>query len=443
MKQLIKVPSAGESVTQAVVGQWQKKTGDYIRQNDVLVVMETDKASMDLTAEHSGKLNILKADGSTVKIGETIAEIDTTAPPPSVKENQTHAESSISEPLTPAPEKPSTEQTSATVKKSTPVHQEVLSTASSSIPSSSTVIPSFAIPQHFSPAVRKLLAENNLNAEMITGTGPRGRITKADVLLFLEENRPQENRPPEKIKPSSLEEQILEEEQTRRPMTTIRKRIAERLVASQQNTATLTTFNEIDMSQVVFLRSKYKDTFQKKHSVKLGFMGFFIKAVVQALRLYPQVNAYIDGNDMVYNRFCHIGVAVSTDRGLVVPVIRKAGELSLPDLEKKVIFYAEKVRNGKITLDDLTGGTFTISNGGVFGSLMSTPILNPPQSGILGLHKIEQRPVAVNGQVQIKPMMYVALSYDHRIVDGKESVGFLYAIKEYIEDPVRLLIDEV
>ena len=224
-------------------------------------------------------------------------------------------------------------------------------------------------------------------------------------------------------------------------MTTIRKRIAERLVQSQHSTATLTTFNEIDMSQVMNLRAQYKETFQKKHNIKLGFMGFFIKATIQALQTFPKVNAFIEGDDIVYNHSCHIGVAVSTDRGLVVPVIRNTDQLGMAELEKAVLFYAEKARDGKISPDDLMGGTFTISNGGVFGSLMSTPILNPPQSGILGMHKIEQRPVVVDGQIQIKPMMYVALSYDHRMVDGRESVGFLLKIKECIEDPIRLLMD--
>ena len=409
MKKLIKVPAAGESVAQATVGEWQKKQGDVVQQNDVLVVMETDKASMDLIAEHSGRLNILKQNGSEVKIGEVIGELDTSvkAPPPS-------------------PQPAASPPPSPGVREGAAESHDVLS-----------------------PAVRKLVSEHNIPVKSLQATGPGGRITKGDVLSYLK----QKESPAFTVQktaltlPSSPQEispgrpgPVAAGEQ-REKMTTLRKRIAQRLVYSQQSTATLTTFNEVDMSQIAALRKRYKEEFQKKHQVKLGFMGFFIKAVVHALKTFKRVNAFIDGEDVVYNSHCHIGVAVSTDKGLVVPVIRRAEELTLPALEKAVLHYAEKAREGRITIDDLTGGTFTISNGGVFGSLMSTPILNPPQSGILGLHKIENRPIAQNGQVVIKPMMYLALSYDHRMVDGKESVSFLYAVKEFIEDPIRLLVD--
>ena len=450
MKQQIKVPSVGESVTQATIGEWQKKTGDYVQQNDVLVVMETDKASMDLVAEHSGQLNILKQEGEDVKIGEIIAELDTSVSPPAepvnvspIKEEKPNV--TVSSVTSPAGSIPS---------KNFPSDKQLIdgllnkSSGSTDAVNESTKSP---MSQTLSPAVRKLIVENNLNPSQIRGQGPGGRITKGDVLVFLQSQAGNVSST-KKVAPESgiISRQegvslpsfpINQNEQTRKKMSTIRKRIAERLVQSQQSTATLTTFNEVDMSEVMSLRSQYKETFQKKHNVKLGFMGFFIKAAIQALQTFPRVNAFIEDGDVVYNHSCHVGVAVSTDRGLVVPVIRNADQMKMPDLEKSVLYYAEKARDGKISPDDLMGGTFTISNGGVFGSLMSTPILNPPQSGILGMHKIEQRPVVVDGKIEIKPMMYVALSYDHRMVDGRESVGFLLKIKECVEDPIRLLMD--
>ena len=445
MKQQIKVPSVGESVTQATIGEWQKKSGDYVRQNDVLVVMETDKASMDLVAEYSGQLNILKQEGEDVKVGAVIAELDTSISPPaepalsssSTEKKHISSGSNIAstKPVPAGKDFPSDKQLiDGLLNKQS--SSEILQTSTS--PMSQTL----------SPAVKKLILENNLNPNQIQGRGPGGRITKGDVLAFLQSQAssaksvPLEASPIPTLavtpKPSFPESQ---NEQTRKKMSTIRKRIAERLVQSQQSTATLTTFNEIDMSEVMSLRSQYKEIFQKKYNIKLGFMGFFIKAAIQALQAFPKVNAFIEEGEIVYNHSCHIGVAVSTDKGLVVPVIQNADQMQMPDLEKAVLYYAEKARDGKISPDDLMGGTFTISNGGVFGSLMSTPILNPPQSGILGMHKIEQRPVVIDGKIEIKPMMYVALSYDHRMVDGRESVGFLLKIKECVEDPIRLLMN--
>ncbi len=442
MKKPIKVPSAGESVTQATVGEWQKQTGDYVAQNEVLVIMETDKASMDLVAEHSGKLNILKPNGTTVKIGEVIAELDTSAKAPGPSKTTSLATNTNSS-NTPSPT-PSSIVAQQPAPKVAPelsaFDTQKVAQAPSSTPDSASLSilpPLDTAKSQLSPAVRRLIAENKLVAQHIEGTGPKGRITKEDVLSYLKKAPVSDNQ---SQKESSMQQKPLSE-QTRKRMTTIRKRIAERLVASQQNTATLTTFNEIDMSKTISLRKQYKELFQKKHQIKLGFMGFFIKAVVQALQMFPRVNAFIDNDEVVYNHSCHIGVAVSTDKGLVVPVIKHAQNLNLAECEKAVLFYAEKARDGNISPDDLMGGTFTISNGGVFGSLMSTPILNPPQSGILGLHKITPRPIAVDGQIQIKPMMYVALSYDHRMVDGKESVSFLYKVKEFVEDPIRLLVD--
>ena len=432
MKQQIKVPSAGESVTQATIGEWQKKDGDYVQQNDVLVVMETDKASMDLVAEHSGLLKILKQEGEDVAIGEVIAELDTSASPPKDAPPAASAHSSSGD------EK---EDTKVEEKKETPENKTAISPKpfSSAPVFSQSISPSVAA-QPGGPAAKKLMAEHNLTPSQIQATGPGGRITKGDVLSFIQ--NPQSPQSDSGLGKQAVDfGQRTQTGQVRERMSTIRRRIAERLVESHQNTATLTTFNEIDMSKVMALRTEHKDAFQKKHDIKLGFMGFFIKAVVKALQTFPRVNAFIEDKEVVYNQGCHIGVAVSTEKGLVVPVIKNAEQLSLPDLEKSVRFYAVKARDGKISPDDLMGGTFTISNGGVFGSLMSTPILNPPQSGILGMHKIEQRPIAVDGQIKVKPMMYVALSYDHRMVDGRESVGFLLKVKECVEDPIRLLMD--
>ncbi len=424
MKEQIKVPSVGESVMEATIGKWQKKSGDYVEQNETLVIMETDKASMDLVAEHSGQLNIFKQEGEEVKIGEVIAELDTSVKNTNKTVQAKQSQDKIRQKKT--IDQPATNQQTASQQTMDQQNQAVSQQAQAPEPQTSEKV--------LSPAVRKWVMQKNLDPSQIKGSGPAGRLTKADVLSA---------QPPQQgyseIPASGLAK---ENQQSRERMSTIRKRIAERMVESQHRSATLTTFNEIDMSQVMALRAKYKDSFQKKNQIKLGFMGIFIKATIKALQAFPRVNAFIEGDDeVVYNHACHIGIAVSTERGLVVPVIRNADQMTLADLEKSVAYQAEKAREGKIIPDDLTGGTFTLSNGGVFGSLMSTPILNPPQSGILGMHKIEQRPIAINGEVKIRPMMYVALSYDHRMVDGRESVGFLLMIKESVENPIRILID--
>jgi len=437
MKQPIKVPSVGESVTQATIGEWQKKTGNYVQQNEVLVVLETDKASMDLVAESSGQLNILKNEGEDVQVGEVIAELDT-----SVKREEHLPENKDTQAL------PDEKGTPSSLNKESPsLKLDVTSNPSlpklSSLQNTTRFIPP-PVSSHdqpnktLSPAVQRWVTEHKLDPSQIIGTGPRKRITKKDVIQATQNVTQQQTSFSLPFPQPKISDQP---EQTRKKMTTLRRRIAERLVASQQSTATLTTFNEVDMSEVIALRTQYKESFQKQYNIKLGFMGFFIRSVIKALESFPQVNAFTEGREIVYNNFPHIGVAVSTDRGLVVPVIRYANQLSLAELEKSVASFAEKAREGKLSPDDLSGGTFTISNGGVFGSLMSTPILNPPQSGILGMHKIEQRPIAKDGNVVIKPMMYVALSYDHRIVDGRESVSFLQIVKECVENPIRLLID--
>ena len=438
MKKDIKVPSVGESVNEADIEKWEKQTGDKVRKGEVIALLETDKASLEVPAEQDGKLTILKSAGETVSIGEVIGYL---------------------EPLSPG-EKPDPAQNK---KVTDSVLFSDLSAKSSSSTQESLQQPP-SKPQNdrpLSPAVRHLTGEHHLNPKNLTGTGKEGRLTKEDILKALQ-NPPAEPEPPDSVPPSSLpsspdflekSKQLLKSEeqspslpqfqktQYREPMSRMRKKTAERLLQSQQSTATLSTFNEVDMSKIMDLRKKYQELFIKKHGVKLGFMSFFVKAAVAALKEYPQINAFIEGTDIVYNKSCHIGIAVSTDKGLVVPVIHGAEQLSFSQIEAQIIQYSEKAKERKLTPEDLSGGTFTISNGGIFGSLLSTPILNPPQSGILGMHKIEPRPIAEGGQVVIRPMMYLTLSYDHRIVDGRESVGFLVKIKEYVEDPARILID--
>lgn len=402
----IKVPAVGESVTEATIGEWQKNDGDYVERDEVLLTLETDKASVEVVAETSGVLKTKAQSGDVVPIGQVVGEIDESATQPKTKKKEEPAEEKTSE-----------------------------SKASRQSESS----------EELSPAVKKLLAENDLSPKDLQGTGPKGRITKGDVLEHLEKGSSQSpSKRVEKTEASTPQPTVAKksgsQEVERVQMTTLRKRIAERLVQAQHTAAILTTFNEIDMSQVMNLRKRYKEDFQKKHDVSLGFMGFFVKAVIGALKAYPRVNAFIEGSEMVFHNYYNIGIAVGTEKGLLVPVLKNAEEMSIAEIESSIKAFAQKARDGKISVDDLSGGTFTISNGGVYGSLMSTPILNPPQSGILGMHKIEERPVVVDGQITIRPMMYVALSYDHRIIDGGESVSFLVKIKEALEDPARMVL---
>lgn len=396
MKQEVKVPSVGESVKEAQIESWQKSNGDHVQKGDIIAVLETDKASMDIPAESSGQLSILKEQGSTVAVGEVIATIDTA--------QQGKAHSSVQKPSFPQAA-PQTQTSSQTIPQAqdSPSSQKLKT----------------------SPSVRRWLGENQMDSSQFKPSDQSDRLTMDDVNKPLDSPRLQSSN----------------KEQQREAMSSLRKRIAERLVQSQHTTATLTTFNEADMSRIIELRKKHQDLFVKKYGFKLGFMSFFIKAVIHALKKYPKVNAFIDGTDIVYNSSYNIGVAVSTDKGLVVPVIFNAEQLSLAQIEKQILDYKDKALQKKLIPDDLLGGTFTVSNGGVFGSLLSTPILNPPQSGILGMHKIEQRPVVINNKIEIRPMMYLALSYDHRMVDGKESVGFLVKVKEGLEEPASLLID--
>ena len=415
MKVDIKVPAVGESVHSAVIGSWQKSSGDYVEKDEVLLLLETDKASMEVPGEASGRLEILKKEDEEVQIGEVIGSIDTSVSKPKGEVKNVE-------------EKPSESSKNSVSVSSSPVEKK--QAAMQEPPKSSLDL------SKFSPSVRHALLEKNIDPTSVSGTGKKGRIKKSDLQKSVSESLASL----QKLQPVKAME-FGEEEVRREKMTSIRKRIAERLVASQRGTATLTTFNEVDMTRILALRKNYQEVFQKKYGIKLGFMGFFIKAVIQAMKAYPRVGAQIEGGELVFYKHCHISIAVSTEKGLIVPVIKRADQKSTADLEKEVLYFAKKARDGNILPDDLMGGTFTISNGGVFGSLLSTPLLNPPQSGILGMHKIEKRPVVIGDQVAIRPMMYLALSYDHRIVDGRESVGFLVTVKECIEEPARILLD--
>lgn len=425
MKLEIKIPSVGESVNEALLAQWYKQNGDLVHKDEPLFLIETDKVTLEIAAEADGKLEITVGDEETVAVGTVVGAIDTDAapeiqevPPPEAKEP-----AAAPEPAKAEPEK---------VQERAPTPQPLLSV--STAPLTTEQMP-------LSPAVRRLVAEKNVDISKITGTGPGGRITKGDVILYLDQQSALSDIPPTSLRQAQDRPFKGEEEVTRKTMSPIRKRIATRLLESKHNTAMLTTFNEIDMSRVMEIRTQYKDMFQKKYDVKLGFMSFFVKACVEALKEISAINAFIDGQDIVYHHYYHIGVAVGSERGLVVPVIRHADQLSFAEIEQTIVAFVEKIRTNRLELSDLQGGTFTITNGGVFGSLLSTPILNTPQSGILGMHKIEKRPVVVNDEIVIRPMMYVALSYDHRIVDGRESVTFLKRVKECIENPERIMIE--
>jgi len=414
----IKVPSVGESVTEATLAQWYKKDGDQVRKGELLFVLETDKVTLEIEAEADGLLKILKSEGETIPIGGVVGNIDRSAAP---AEAEVPAPAEATELPPPPPQAPP---------------------AQAPLTKPPTEIPLAAKPA-LSPSVRRLVAEKNLDVSKIRGTGPGGRITKGDVILYLEQAAVAAPSAVTTPQPPSVREvtPAIEESITRKPMSQIRQRIAARLVEAKQNTAMLTTFNEIDMTRVQEIRAHYKEAFYKKYGVRLGIMSFFIKACVEALMEFPELNAYIEEKDIIYHNYYHLGVAIGAERGLVVPVIRYADKLSFAQLEQAIIDYVKKIQENRLELADLEGGTFTITNGGVFGSLLSTPILNIPQSGILGMHKIENRPVVLDGEIVVRPMMYVALTYDHRIVDGRQAVTFLVRIKEFIEEPDRIMIE--
>jgi 2-oxoglutarate dehydrogenase E2 component (dihydrolipoamide succinyltransferase) len=402
----IKVPAMGESVSEATVGRWLKSKGDAVAQDEPLVELETDKVAVEVPAPASGVLDdILVAEGDAVAVGAVLGAI-----------SEGGTGSTATE--TPAKEKTAKQKTDVETEKK-PVAKEAKA------------------PPAPPPSVRRIAEDHNLDISKIDGSGKRGQISKGDALAALEARKREKPAPA----PRPMEERRNVVREERVPMTRLRKTIALRLKESQDIAAQLTTFNEVDMSKVMALRAAHKEDFQKKHGVKLGFMGFFVKACVAALKEIPSLNAEIDGDDIVYKNYYDIGVAVSTDRGLMVPVVRDADALSIAGIERAIGDFGARARDNKLKLDELLGGTFTVSNGGVFGSLMSTPILNVPQAGILGMHKIEKRPVAVDDAIEIRPMMYLALTYDHRLVDGREAVSFLVRVKDNLEDPQRLLLD--
>ena len=397
------VPSPGESINEVEIASWLKKTGEYVYKDEEICEIDSDKATLTISAEESGILEVLVAEG-TVEVGSIIARIDTSAAAPAGAEAPKQENAPIAQP-TPKAEPSKAEskpQQADSYAKGTP-----------------------------SPAASKMMAENNISSKNVAGSGPGGRITKADILRFMSSGMAQNA-----ISVVGWEGGRAEE---RKKMSTLRRKIAERLVSVKNETAMLTTFNEVDMTALMEVRAKYSEKFKEKYGVGLGFMSFFTKAVTEALYHFPAVNSTIDGEEQVFHKYVDVGIAVSTPKGLMVPVVRNAEVMMLHEIEAKIKELAIKARDGKIAVDEMTGGTFTITNGGVFGSLMSTPIINPPQSGILGMHKIQDRPVAVNGKVEIRPMMYLAFSYDHRVIDGKESVGFLVKVKEMIENPELML----
>jgi 2-oxoglutarate dehydrogenase E2 component (dihydrolipoamide succinyltransferase) len=426
----IVVPALGESVTEATVSKWMKKVGDAVKADEPLLELETDKVTQEVYAPSAGTLGAINAEtGAVVPIGAVLGMIS---------EGGAAA----------APAAPIANRSSTTVSPETPGAVEIAKKAAPEPAAPPAPAAAPANDDRNGPAVRKLTAEAGINPADVPGTGKDGRVTKGDVIDFKANPaapapaaRPATSAPAPAAPAEPHVPRPLGEREERVPMSRLRRRIAERLKQAQNTAAMLTTFNEVDMGAVMALRDKYKDGFEKRHKVKLGFMGFFVKACLQALKEIPAVNGEIDGNDIIFKNHYDIGVAVGTEQGLVVPVVRDADRLSLAEVEGKIAELGRRAREGKLSIDELTGGTFTITNGGVFGSLMSTPILNPPQSGILGMHKIQQRPMAIDGKVEIRPMMYLALSYDHRIIDGREAVTFLVRVKECLEDPQRLLLE--
>ena len=404
MKHNIVAPSVGESITEVSILKWHKKTGQAVKTGDILLEIESDKATVEIVTEYTGALTILKNEGERVAIGETIGIVDDAA-------------KGTVEASSPRAEAPKAAPKADSKASPPPAHTVSADTG-------------------MGPAARKMAAEQGVDVSLITGTGKDGRVTKGDLLDRTTKGSTPTPRAsaPTPVAPAPS----IREGDRRVPMSQIRARIAERLVQAQHTAAILTTFNEADMSPVMELRNKHKDAFKNKHGVALSFMSFFTRASIEALKAVPEVNASIDGRDIVYHDYHDVGIAVGTERGLVVPIVRNAGGLGFVDIEKKIAELAVKARDGKLSIADMSGGTFTISNGGVYGSLLSTPILNPPQSGILGMHKIQERPMAVNGKVEIRPMMYLALSYDHRIIDGKGAVTFLVTLKDYLEHPEKL-----
>ena len=423
------IPALGESIASGILSSWKVQEGSFVEIDQPIYELETDKITQEGLAEVSGTISFLVKEGEEVEIGATIAKIDESA-------HQTESsgpKEDIPEPASPVEISPSANEEPTPSKKSS--HLPAVSEETE---------------VKYSPAVRKLLAESKLDPSLIVGTGKDGRITKADVILAQQGNTeidvdlsspsPAPSLTPQAESSGLLSGNPTQARSTRRPLSPIRKRIAQRLVEAQQTAAILSTFNEVDLSAVMALRKAHQDAFVKGNGIKLGFMSFFVKAVVHALKAVPAVNVRLEGNELIENNYFDISVAVGTEKGLVVPVLRDCDQMSFAEIEQSILNYAEKARNGTISLEDMQGGCFTITNGGIYGSLLSTPIINPPQSGILGMHAIQERPVARNGEIVIRPMMYLAHSYDHRVIDGKEAVTFLVKIKEAIEEPARLAL---
>jgi len=398
----LKVPSPGESITEVVIARWIKQSGDVVEKDEVLAEIDSDKATLTLNAEESGKIELLAAEGDTVKVGQVVVKVDTSfKPEPKAKTEKVEAKKE---------------------EKKVEVAKEVVVEKSNSTYATGTP----------SVAASKIMAENGINSKQLNGSGKDGRITKQDVLAALSNGLPNV----QSVLSNTWKGDRIQE---RNKMSNLRKVVARRLVSVKNETAMLTTFNEVDMSAIYDIRARYKDKFKEVYGTNIGFMSFFTKAVCEALYHYPSVNGMIDGEEIVHHKYCDIGIAVSAPKGLMVPVLRNAELMSLAEIEKGIKELAVKARDGKLAIPDMEGGTFTITNGGVFGSMMSTPIINPPQSAILGMHNVVERPMAINGKVEIRPMMYVALSYDHRIIDGRESVGFLVKVKEMLENPNRMM----
>jgi 2-oxoglutarate dehydrogenase E2 component (dihydrolipoamide succinyltransferase) len=396
----VKIPALSESVAEATLLSWHKKAGEFVKRDENLIDIETDKVVLELPAPASGVLTkVIKGDGGTVTSNEVIATIETDAKAPA---------------------------------------EVVALTPAAAAPAASRELPAAAAQPAVMPAAKKIAADNNLDTSQITGSGRGGRVTKEDVATVL---RNPAVKPPLPPAPVNVDRVLGERPEQRVPMSRLRQRVAQRLVESQSTAAILTTFNEVNMQPVMELRNRYKDKFEKEYGVKLGFMSFFVKAAVHALKKYPVVNASVDGTDIVYHGYFDVGIAVGSPRGLVVPILRNGDQLSFADVEKQISDFGKRAQDGKLSIEELTGGTFSISNGGVFGSMLSTPIINPPQSAILGVHATKERPVVENGQIVVRPMNYLALSYDHRIIDGREAVLFLVAIKDALEDPSRLLLE--
>lgn len=404
----MKVPSPGESISEVEIATWLVADGDYVEKDQAIAEVDSDKATLELPAEESGIITLKAAEGDVVKVGQVVCLIDTSAARPAGAPAAAPAQSAA-----PQPEAPAAPAAAPAAAAPNPDPVKPASYASGSA----------------SPAAAKIIKENNINTAAIKASGKDGRITKQDVIAAMSAG----------FSTEATQGWGGTREQSREKMSMLRRKIAERLVAVKNETAMLTTFNEVDMKPIMDIRAKYKDAFAKHHEVNLGFMSFFTKAVTEALKMYPAVNAQIDGNEMIFHDYADVGIAVSSPKGLMVPVVRNAEQMSLADIEREIKRLAIKARDGKMTPEDMSGGTFTITNGGVFGSMLSTPIINPPQSAILGMHNVVERPVAINGKVEIRPIMYVALSYDHRIIDGKESVGFLVKVKEMLENPERML----